>query len=409
MAPLIVPAPRPANQGSLVRQVPCPAEQYQVRAIQNMKGTDAVLSKLLPSDTPVYRLPVRSTAIRDLGVCQRLFFFRYRLGLTLPHEYKAAFKRGEWFHRAVALKLADTFFRSELSLPDINAWVGQLDEEFEKWLASQSKLAKDGIMPDGTQMFQFWDNATADFYKARAMALHFLKKWGALPDGFTAITVEKTIFCKVKGHRIGRPLVGRLDILAQEESTGYLWIIDHKTTSKSPVSLVGALSFDLQPQHHRLLAMAAFPDKRLAGVIHNIVQTPTIRYSPRGLDKGGPESFNERLSRWYDEREVTGAHDPERLPSLRSTVRFTGDEPPIDYMSLLRRASSRAAGFLRLSQYPRCSDNYICLGGTAGSACPFLRLCRHDNPLEWRPYFRGANRLYQQQDLLYKETENDPT
>lgn len=393
---LIAPAPRPANQIGLVRQAPYPTESSQVRAIQYMKGVDPVLLAMLALDTPIFQLPVRSTAIRDLGVCQRLFFFRYRLGLAPTHEYKAAFKRGEWFHRAVALALQNSSFR-------VVMWLDQFDQEFNEWIDSQTKLAKDNIMPDGTPLDKFQETVTADFYKARAMALHFLKKWGALPDGFAAVTVEKTIFCKVKG--LGRPLVGRLDILAREESTGYLWIIDHKTTSKAPVSLVGALSFDLQPQHYRLLAMAAFPDNRVAGVIHNIVQTPTIRYSPRGLDKGGPDEFNKRLTLWYDTRTTEGAHDPERLPSLRSTVRFTGDELSLDHMVILRQASGRAAGFLRLSRYPRCSNNYTCLGGSAGSACPFLRLCRHENPLEWRPYLRGNNRLFQQQDLIHKETK----
>ncbi len=404
---LTVLAPRPASETGLVRQVSCPPERLQARALGSMKGVDADLLTVLPSDAPIFQLPVRSTAIRDLNGCRRRFFFRYRLGLAPVHEYKAAFKRGEWFHRAVALALNAGHPQADDAVPPEeykSSTMNHLDFEFHNWLHDAADHAKDNIMPDGTPRDKFCETATADFYKARAMAMHFLGKWGPLPQGFEPLTVEKMIFCKAKG--IGRTLVGRLDILARETSTGYLWIIDHKTTSKPPIDLTGALDFDLQPQHYRLLAMAAFPNDQIAGVIHNIVMTPTIRYSPRGLDKAGPGSFDKRLTKWYDERMVEGSHDPKKLPSLRSTVRFTGDGPSEDYMTLLRNTSRLAAGFLRLSRYPRCSDNYTCLGGTAGSACPFLRLCRHERPYEWKSYFPLNRMLFQQQDLLHKDPEN---
>ena len=102
---LIVPAPRPACETGLVWTVSCPPERLQARAIGSMKGVDAALSTVLAPDAPIFQLPVRSTAIRDLNVCRRRFFYRYRLGLAPVHEYKAAFKRGQWFHRAVALAL----------------------------------------------------------------------------------------------------------------------------------------------------------------------------------------------------------------------------------------------------------------------------------------------------------------
>lgn len=327
------------------------------------------LAKVSDNIVAYYRAPMRSTALRTFGECPRYYFYQYRLGLTRP-SYRSAFFLGALFHKFVEARTAG----EDVPDPEL-IYANNIDTLVE--------LADDiGLLPDGQAINDVLEQMHIDVFKAWAMANVLVGDdaiWPLIPKEHDIITVEQQITAKVDG--IGLPITGRLDVVTRDER-GDLWIQDYKTTSYKPHDLAAAVSFDLQPDHYHLLALARYPDNRIAGVVHNIVMKPTIKYCPRTKDKGGAHSYLERVQEWYKERIAKGG---DHMPLLRSKTLFgmnpRDDVLRSDHYKQLRRATRSHNGQPHPRDYPKCCNMHRCI--QKGKVCQYIQLCRNDSLPAW--------------------------
>jgi hypothetical protein len=401
-----LPAPPPALETGNVWRIDKPPAHKVVRPYKMfLRGSkDPDLIKALDQQIPIYCLPIHSTDVRRWQNCRRYYLFAHRLGLKPVHEYRPAYKRGEWFHSTVESWLVcKEEMRDGVDAITLCQDVRDaMNDQFDNWWADIEKLAKDGVLPDGAVVEDFKPEAKADFLKAREMGIVFARDLGIAPAEQTARACEQQIYAKVK--TVSRPLAGRLDLTTRDPA-GLVWIADHKSTSDQPMDVIASLALDFQNSHYRLLAQARYPSSRVAGIIHNVVQTPSIRYSPKVKDKAGPEHYGERVTEWYANLLAEGEHVPEKRPAVRGKTYFGATTwPPPSYMHVLREVAVASHTRPILSRFPECGDSYKCRGANTSRRypCTFLPLCREECPKDWNKHMP---KLFVQQTL--EEMERD--
>jgi hypothetical protein len=404
-----LPCPPPANETGHIWRIEKPPAHKVVRPYSAfLKGSsDPLLAKALPPEIPIYCLPVHSTDLRDWSRCRRYYFFAHRLGLKPIHQYRPAYKRGEWFHKTVETWIIMEE-EPETNVTPLHSGPAEcvrhtMDTVFNEWWAKLEKSAKEGVLSDSTVLADFMAEATADYLKAREMGIVFARDLGIHPSDHVILAVEQQIYCRVKG--ISRPLAGRLDLTTRDPDSR-VWIDDHKSTGDPPAEVIASLALDFQNHHYRLLAAARYPSSGVMGIVHNVVQTPSIRYSPKVKDKDGPEHYGDRVTEWYAERTAESVHVPDKAPALRSKTYFGDTEwPPDDYLQVLREVAVASHTRPILSRFPRCGNSYQCRGANTSRryACPFLLLCRESSPAGWRKHLDGR---FEQQTLEEMERDN---
>lgn len=356
----------------------------------------SVASFLAEPEFLVYTPPIRSTNLR-LMKCKRKFLLRVRLGLRRRGYYQSAFFAGRLYHHVLAGLMR------KLKFAEVSEEARQL--AFQQIVETREEAHPDtGLLPDGRAAEAIVDKIERDRDMAVAMAEVFHKRFEPIPAGMSPVTVEDQIYARVEG--IPHIATARLDLLASEDpDPTCLWIVDSKTTSDEPSRVAAAMSFDLQPQHYRVVAMANFPDHSIVGVIHNIIKKPTIRYCPTTKDKSGFDSYIQRVFEWYTvriraaEAQAQAGHPDPEFPIRQSKVRFT-PEVASDFMQLLREGSDNTKCRMSLDRFPRCSDNYECIGMGGSSCCEFLPLCRQTGTGNWDRMIGppGSRRPFEQRD-----------
>lgn len=345
---------------------------------------------------------IRSTAINNLHLCPRYFLFADRLGLKL-RRYDGARNIGILYHQAIGA-LYNGLFIGNLPL--------HLECELQEQKLILSKQAnKAGFLPGGALLEKVIDQAKKDHSIALALAHWTWKHYPLDFKEWEVIAVEKLYDVDIKDPAVRQPVRIRVDSLLRNRETGELWFEDRKTTSKDPLQLSDTLLFAVQPKLYRLALTLAFPNDKIAGVIHKIVHVPGIR---QRLTKK-PESwqqFLDRLIETCEERQHQwktyntlgrGGRPKEKIPYHESHIRFTG--PVLD--------EELAIQIREMSQAARCKIHLGRFYKVAGScfkferACSFLRLCTVQEPGAWKSIIEEHYEISHRDEDDLKEPPND--
>lgn len=386
-----VPAPNPASETGMVWSIPPErlAKECHTRAVM------PDCQPLLDAGLQFFRPPVRSSAVRDFATCQRLHFFKYRLGLHRRGTYAEALTWGKLFHSMLELLIRGHSF-------DLAKYSVRLaaDSEAEKLAEGVNPM---GLLPDGKELSKVVENIDQNCEKAIVMAEVFCKEYEPLPTGTQTVATEKQIIAKVQGLTHPITITGQLDLLAREVADpSRLWIVDGKTCGEPPVKVAQTLDFDLQAQHYRLLAMAAYPELRVTGFIFNLMLKIGIKYCPITKDQGGFDSYLQRAREWYAEKQKIGeaeagqGHPIPSFPVIQHKTRFVGDTLPPDFCVLLDRTCKATRCIPKLSRFPRCQNRFTCCP-PGGRTCPMLAICKIDKPTLWVDLI-GEGRPYKQEN-----------
>lgn len=331
--------------------------------------------------------PVRSSAVKTYHECTRRWFYEYGLGLVPLGYWSPGMRQGTLFHKAME------WLSKGMSTEQIHNHL----HEYQNSVALRLMAAQtpDGRLPDGTFTETRLDQLEVMTHKAAAMA-EYIRARDALPKDIIPLAVEKHTAC-VLSTPSGRSvtLAGRIDVLGQSANdSNEIWLLDYKTTGESPSLAARALEFDAQIHQHRLLAMAAFPDKHVMGSYHLLVKPAGIKYCPKTKDKGGIQSYFTRVLEWYAQRELEGQAVPEKAPIATSKITYTASVPEPDILDRIIEVSHQPRmhgtnGHEDIRRmFPRVANRYVC-GGIAGrKACPFLKMCNTEAPHEWAALIR---------------------
>lgn len=392
--------------------------------------------------------PLHSTGVRDIGTCERLFYFRDRVGLQLKGTYSPALSIGQAFHKCLELAARGhpAHVRREQLVTDTRSWLSK---------TCQPLLNGLGLMPDGTPWDKFSNRVMDDLYKAIAMAEILWEMEPLDPERWEVIGSEVGVLARALIGSKKVNLAGRLDLVLRDRSTGFLWVADYKTTSSATTDVAGALNFDIQPHLYRLLTMAEYPEERVAGCIHFVLKKCLLRHSPFGedsitdrtklpdaiktkLDSGKPltdlqqealtkldaqiehdriyrgDTFSKYLDRvraWYASAqkafELSTSDAPVAPPVLVSNLRYGRTGLPSDIQQVLRKASHLCKRAPHIDNFPRCCNMYRCHGLGGIPACPYLPLCRFDHQRETRWPDLLSDRYHQShRDMEEDQNEN---
>ncbi len=323
--------------------------------------------------------PIRSSSIHALEHCPRKFMYQSKFGLR-PKAYSSALSMGRIFH--LTLQALFTGADKEQAMKAAN---NELHRRTNEIMASGDAM---GFTQDGQLITKVLQKMEDDYGKARAMAFAFMSyspfdwnEWEILetPDGTPC--VELKLEAKIKG--ISVPLISPCDLALVKKSTGDVWIIDHKTTSMSTRARARSVRISSQIALYRLVlqchldswaetGQGEYPQRKVVGSVHNIVQKPTIKFCPKTKDKSGYDHYIQRVKDWYQEKHKA---DPKESPIFQTYTMFTA---PVLNKELYLRLQQQA----RASRTDPCLDRFYRAGDYAchsfNAECPFSELCSSD-------------------------------
>lgn len=236
--------------------------------------------------------PVSASSIICGVKCRRRTLFRYLWGLIHKVEAFSAGKiGGKLFHRLLQLG---------------SEGVERVREEVATEQRELMQRIQEGedLMGDLARTAQ---NLTDLFNKALAMVTIF---WELYPQPDHLETIGKEIRIELedvpqipKGH-IAK---GFLDSLVRNKDNGDIWIRDAKTTGRPLKFAMLGYAWSIPCRFYRYityywLEKNGHDPSKLKGIILDMAQTPTIKYCPNTKDKGGFDSYIDRVKKWYAER-----------------------------------------------------------------------------------------------------------
>lgn len=359
---------------------------------QAPRTVDAI--EFLEPGHKIYKPLVHSTNTKTHLECPRKFYFRERLGLRRRGLYSAGLHRGQVFHMVAAMLFENKTAQQAYQAVRALMLMAQHD-------LRDSAHPTSHLLPSGKPVETVCEDIEVDTWKAYTMARVFYKKWPPDVERFKILAVERKGLMTVSG--VSRPVSYQLDLVLSERGTKNIWIMDHKVTSGKPWDMVHALRFELQSHLYRLGAWAEFPHNPVRGMIHNVIKIPGIKYCPKTKDKpedGGINHYLERVVEWYEKGEAEAdLGGMKQAPLVQSEVLFLEDRPPRDMMLNLRRASIAANRVPRLSDYPRCGNNYTCVGFAGQMPCEYLPLCATESRRDWRSRILAGEFIQRHRDV----------
>lgn len=312
------------------------------------------------------RCSVSATSIQCLHECRRKYLFRHKYGLSLRGEYIAPLTIGKMFHALGADRLSGKSW--EDTLDGIQHRIGlKLDEERAKSDPMfDEKLLRTGLERD-LEIAQCMVRIHEQVAEVTA------ERFEVLPE-FT----ERKV--KLKVSWLDNPLSVVIDNVIRNKANGETWIRDFKTISKSPINLAKTALWHIQPRIYRLVAGLEWPDLKLTGFVHDVIQKPGIRLCGADVKAANAqgitafEAYMARVRDWY--------HDQKDSPFLCSWLRFSG-EPLDDELGCILGDADDAAGHEfngqevepQAATYYRDPSGRACLGPYGNSPCTFIDLC----------------------------------
>lgn len=250
--------------------------------------------------------PINNSQVKAWRRCRRAWWYKYDQ-LLVPKAKRLPLYKGSWVHACLEThyKQGDWKVGYNLYLAEYN----KLPQE------AQVELSKGRSGRPGTPLPQI----------VKRIMLSYL--WYNKAEGWSVYAVEKTFDFVFHGVRFK----GTIDLIVQDEE-GFLWVIDHKTTSSIPT----ASSFHAMDPQLQLYPWAAKQawGLEIAGIIWNYVKS-----SPPSVPKMTKAG---RISR---SKVVTD------YPTM---VRFLKDNgfDPADFSDILRPLRKQSP-FLRRYKMPR--------------------------------------------------------
>lgn len=316
--------------------------------------SEANVGKIL--GLPVRQPPLRSSYVKDLEKCPRLFLLQDRVGI-----HKVGYTKALNFGTLVHKMLQELFLgRTEAEAKSATQHLCQITLDD----------LRDKVPPE--EMERIALESDIDLWKAIAAASIFCQTNPFPIDRYSVAEFESEPLVE---YLVGG---GAIDLVLTDRQSGEVWIVDHKTTSMSPSVRVQALTISPQFQLYRR-GLEERTKWQVAGVICNVIRTPLIKYCPDGKDSDhGFAGYLERLKAWYADQA-----DPAMLQVFH---RFSSDpltEEEID--GRIIRYQQMAETEPLLPDFPRAGD-YTC--HDFNKSCPLLPFCTSD-PSTWKDRLNG--------------------
>lgn len=347
---------------------------------------------------------IRSSGRGTLRECPRKFMFQERLGLKTK-GYVSALGLGDIWHR-----MAAPIYKGA----DVSVLPRFMAEAVAEYQEAASKLAdKDlGVMPSGRPLSDQLIEIEQDGKKALAMIQTFFEVYPIekLFENYEVIGTEVPIAIKVPSMAV--PIGIQIDVILKNRKSGEVWLVDHKTTSLSPMVRAAVLPFEFQPRLYKWVWKTAADDDarqnaqmfgtevelpKLGGFMHNIIRKPTIRYCAKDKDF---DAYAARVREWYKEQSEKDANDP---PILQSVVRHVGALMDEEFLVQLHQMARFSSCRLSLAQFYR--NDRSCMGKFGNSACPYLPLCSNEHRIDEWPKIIAKTYVQDFRTLAEEETQ----
>lgn len=264
--------------------------------------------------------PVRSSDFRLVTDSPFHYLLCRRYGMVPEISWSEALNRGNWFHQRFAM----------LHLPEAEAdalYAQLLRTRLEELLDVCDRSGIDGDKKRAIISTEEQDHATSLAWYKTCNTVKISPEIGTLREFLTAphyrpicaeclLTAEMADVTK-DGWTV--ECVAQPDLLLYHEKQRSVWVVDYKTTSLSPVERAASCTIEPQTQHylHILEACLRHPkfreayhlpsDVRVGGMMHAIVQKPTIEFGMKDRDylldttplKSGPRKGEPRNEKVY--------------------------------------------------------------------------------------------------------------
>ncbi len=332
--------------------------------------------------------PLSQSLVSACQSCPRKFMFTHRYRLRRKGRPRSrALDIGTFFHKLMGYVFAG---RSQ----DFAS--REVGKDIEKIIrVAEEQEGPDGLLPGGGTVGDMSSAMERNLAMALVMCTEFFNHY-PLHNKWKVVGAERTVQANLDG--IASDIRGTIDLELEDAETGEIWIVDHKTVGGDAMTRVAYTGFDLQSLLYRVLAKGLHPDRKIAGVVHNIVAKPTIDFCNKDRDsvwvdktfKSGPrkgqtvqekkfegvpkfENYLERCREWYD------LHNDEGSPHIiQSWWRFTGPTVPEELYYQLMQADLRCTREPKLHQFYRRTASCQAYN----RLCEFLPLCE-GNPKTW--------------------------
>jgi hypothetical protein len=310
------------------------------------------------------------------------------MGIHLKRANPLALSRGQLAHVGLASLASGESFPAACAATDVL---------FHDLVAQAQQLD-----PSNWRLFE--EDLLIWLYKVRG-ALHVLSTTGIIKDirdgKLQVVAVEQPVASEDGDDAA----YGTLDLLVIDAVRNAAWLIDFKSTTLDPMTIIATKSFDGQMLWYRDLAERAIEehghDVPLVGYQLVYFQLPTIKYCAK--DKGDPANYYNRVQAWYEEKLTK---DPSHPPVAHLSVNYPMTEVQKDTETGIRRAALKEAfstPYLVVDEWPREPDSCV---GAWGTLCQYHSLCCH-SPHSW-PRIIKANYTWRKKpryrELRPKET-----
>lgn len=291
---------------------------------------------------------IRSSSATDYRNCPLYFLLRHRFGIRPSSSSEAtALRMGSYTHWC---------FEAQL--------LGLTGEDKTKFVQNEliHSLELKGALRESTV-----EETTEELNTARAWQEI---AWSIAPidlDRYRVIFTEKLIGGTVPFF--SSEIRGRLDALLLDTHKNELWILDWKTTSYVPWLYIQTAPMQLQPDLYRILIRAcleanlfrdlAIPDSAtVAGVMHYVMQKPTIRISKKTAKSQGEvaalSEYRNRCEEWYrgtgEFSHLSEERGQKSQPINLSRLRYSSPEVPARVMNRLKDID-KACGYLPVPRF----------------------------------------------------------
>jgi hypothetical protein len=324
--------------------------------------------------TEVREVPLRSTFMSDSERCPRYALLRHRAGLVPRGHTSDARFRGDIMHKIVAEVL-----RGKTQEQAESAAHTRLTETSQSIVDS---LTDSGYTPAGKTPEEAIKSLETETKVAIAMSRAYCKFFGIRAgsanvlvdhDGkivHNSLPVYVTCIERFVGHHLSEcSEAGALDAVLIDEPKRNLYVLDHKTSGRDGVQYIRTLPLAAQTLLYPRLAatLCAETDLQIAGIIYNVIRTPTIRCCK--TDDNDLDKYAARVEQWYEDNLDTTMAQTIICPS-----------PELKILSVQRH--ERAAGYCTA---PPLLENFPACGGAAchayNSLCAYIGLCTLDTSL----------------------------
>ena len=345
----------------------------------------------------VLRPPIRQSNAEDRDHCPAYFMWRHRFGLVRKGLAPSrGLTVGSFFHDLMDANVRGVFEPEALAgcaarIADVS---NQLQSDDMPFTEAQAAI----------------DNMQKALSLSRVMAEIAYMQYPLDPK-YSVLYTEHQVQVRPEWMYYW-PITGTLDRIVSEkmpDGSVQYWVLDYKTTSKSPKLRAQTCMREWQTDTYWLLATetlrtARLDSSKLAGIIHWIIQVPGITLGQNDRDfedvnrifKSGPrkgqtvmkrmwhgepkwENYYRRASQWYtgtglcEDRAKTVIENP---PIIQSFSRYAGNP----FVSRMRRCELRSL-YRDCTREPNLVAFPIRMSARKCSsygACPFMRLCQAD-------------------------------